>query len=169
MPPNLEFLRFNAGTANFTFSNPVGPLLPNLKTLLLSDVKWVIPETLEWFLTNTETSLRVLGLDSCFRLNNGVGDLIQNERFANLTELNLSRLPGVDDRVIDLVLANMSNLKVVHLSYTSVTGRSVKLLADARFSGDKTTQIDRIYLKGCESVSSDAVAYGRARGVEIFT
>ena len=68
-----------------------------------------------------------------------------------------------------MVPANLSNLKVIHLSYTAVTGRAIKMLADARFSGDKTTHIDRIYVRGCESVSSDAVAYGRNRGVEIFT
>lgn len=168
-PPNLKFLRFHAGTANFTFPNPTGPLLPNLKTLLFSDVKWLIPETLEWFLRNTDTSLRVLSLDSCLGVSNGVGDFIKNGHFANLVELNLSRLPGIDDRVIDLLPANMSDLKVVHLSYSAITGRAIKMLADARFSGDKTAHIDRLYVKGCESVSSDAIAYGRASGVEIFT
>lgn len=152
-----------------TFEHPAGPLLSNLKILLFSDVNWLITETLEWFLRNTDTSLRVLGIDSCLGVSNGVGDFIKNGHFTNLTELNLSRLPGVDDRVIDLLLANLSDLKVLHLSYTAVTGRVIKRLADARFSGDKTTHIERIYVKGCESVSSDAVAYGRARGVEIFS
>ena len=63
----------------------------------------------------------------------------------------------------------MSDLKVVHLSYSAVTGRAIKMLADARFSGDKMAHIDRIYVKGCENVSSDAIVYGRASGVEIFT
>lgn len=167
-PPNLEHLRFHAGVANFDFPFPSGPLLTNLKTLMFSDVNWLLPLTLKWFIDNTNGSLRVLWLDSCLKIGSELGELIQAGYFNNLTELNLSRVPKVGDNVLDLIVANMPDLKVIYLSYTAITGRAIKMLADARMSDENTTKVDRIYIKGCEDVSSDAVAYGKARGIEIF-
>lgn len=135
---------------------------------MFSDVNWLLPLTLKWFIDNTNGSLRVLWLDSCLKIGSELGELIQAGYFNNLTELNLSRVPKVGDNVLDLIVANMPDLKVIYLSYTAITGRAIKMLADARMSDENTTKVDRIYIKGCEDVSSDAVAYGKARGIEIF-
>lgn len=170
VPPNLEFLRFHTGIANLNFPSPPGPLFQNLKTLIFSDVTWLIDMSLRWFLDNTSFALRVLWLDSCLGIANPLGDLIKSGYFNNLTELNVSRIRKVDDTVAKLILENMLELKVLYLSFTAVTGRTVKMFADALASEDTTTtKIERLHLSGCEAVSSGAVTYGRERGIDIFT
>lgn len=170
-PPNLEYLRFHAGGANWNFPSPnPGPLLGNLKSLIFSDINWVCDLSLQWFLDNTTSTLNTLWLDSCLNIGRSLRDIIERGYFNNLTELSLSRLPMVDDSLVQLLLTYMSRVKVLHLSYTEITGRAIKMLADARTSGeDNTAKMERVFVKGCDDVSSDAVAYGRARGIEIFT
>lgn len=170
VPPNLEFLRFHAGIANLNFPSPPGPLFQNLKTLIFSDVTWLIDMSLRWFLDNTSSALRILWVDSCLGIANSLGDLIKNGYLNNLTELNISRIRKIDDNTAKLILGNMLELNVFYLSFTAVTGRTVKLFADALASEDTTTaKVERLHLRGCEAVSSDAVAYGRQRGIDIFT
>lgn len=171
-PPNLEYLRFHAGGANWNFISPnPGPLLPRLKSLVFSDINWVCDLSLLWYLDNTSSAaLDTLWLDSCLNIGSCLREIAERGYFSHLTELSVSRIPVVDDALVQVLLAYMSRVKVLHLSYTGITGRAVKMLADARVSGeDKAGKVERVFLRGCEDVSFDAVVYGRARGVEIFT
>jgi len=168
-PSDLEYLRIHACVADIDVDSFPGPHLANLKTLVLSDVNWLHARNLKQLISNTDGSLRALWLDSCMWVGNELNEIMQ-DYFDNITELSLSRVPKVGDTLVDHVVTFMPDLKVLYLSYTDISGRAIKMLADARMTGDeKRTRIDRLYVKGCEGVSSDAVAYGRARGIEIFT
>lgn len=168
-PPDLEYLRIHACVADIDVESFPGPHLANLKTLVLSDVNWLRARNLKQLISNTDGSLRALWLDSCMWVGNELNEVIQGY-FGNITELSLSRVPKVEDALVGYIVAFMPDLKVLHLSYTDISGRAIKMLADARVTGDeKRTRVDRLYVKGCEGVSSDAVAYGRARGIEVFT
>lgn len=169
-PPNLEYLRFHTGVTNWDFLMPDLNLLKNLKTLIFSDVNWLRPSSLQTILSNTSSELSILSLDSCVNMGLGLRDCTERGCFDHLTELSLSRLSKVDDDLLRTLLDRVDQMKTLHLSYTAVTGRTVKILADARASEkDGSLKIERIFLKGCESVSSDAVAYGRAKGLEVYT
>lgn len=168
-PPDLEYLRIHACVADIDVESFPGPHLANLKTLVLSDVNWLHARNLKQLVSNTDGSLRVLWLDSCMWVANELSEVMQGY-FGDITELSLSRVPKVGDALVGCIVTFMPDLKILHLSYTDVSGRAIKMLADARMTGDeKKTRIDRLYVKGCEGVSSDAVAYGRTRGIEIFT
>ena len=168
-PPNMEYLRFHTGVTNWDFLMPDLNLLKNLKTLIFNDVNWLRPLSLQNILSNTTSTLSILSLDSCVNMGLGLRDCTERGCFDHLAELSLSRLSKVDDDLLQILLVRMDQVKALHLSYTAVTGRTVKMLADARTSEEnKTARVERVWLKGCESVSSDAVAYGRARGLEVF-
>lgn len=168
-PPNMEYLRFHTGVASWDFLMPDLDLFKNLKTLIFNDVNWIRPLSLQKILSNTTSTLSILSLDSCVNMGLGLRECTERGYFDHLTELSLSRLSKVDDDLLQMLLVRMYQVKALHLSYTAVTGRTVKMLADARVSEEnKAAKVGRVFLKGCESVSSDAVAYGRARGLEVF-
>lgn len=168
-PSNLEYLRFHTGVTNRDFLMPGLNVLKNLKTLIFNDVNWLHPSTLQTILSNTGSVLSILSLDSCVNMGLGLRDCTERGCFDHLTELSLSRLSKVDDDLLRMLLDRVDQMKTLHLSYTAVTGRTVKMLADSRASEEtKSPKVERVFLKSCESVSSDAVAYGRAKGLEVY-
>ena len=77
---------------------------------------------------------------------------------------------GVDDVGARRIFTLLLDLKVLNLSYTQITGVTIRLFADARTSESaEGARLDRLVVRGCEGVSSDAVAYGRERGLEVIT
>lgn len=85
-----------------------------------------------------------------------------------VTDLNISCMDGFEDNIADDILQLLPKLKVLDVSRSRITGCFIKALADARTSRDGTTaSVDRLIIKDCEAISSDAVAYGRAKGMEI--
>lgn len=173
LPPTLEHIRVRGGlgVSEFPFAIDAPVELPNLRTLVLNDIPWATARTISLVLGEGQAPLRVLHLDSCFKLQGpdllslkGIGS------FSTLTELNINCLWRVDDSLVSSLIGNMSKLKVLHLSQTRITGCTVKLLADLRtYDGNDKPKIERLYMKDCEDVSSDAIAYGRAKGIKIFT
>ena len=136
---------------------------------MLSETRWLTIDTLRSLVGEMGAPLQVLNLDSCFMVPGrsllqlrGVGN------FDALTDLNIASLTGVDDSFVAALTDGMTELKTLNLSCTRVTGCTIKLFADHRERGEKPS-IERLYAKYCEDVSSDAVAYGRARGIEVFT
>lgn len=178
LPSSLEYLRIRGGTGlvggalvqrefPFVYEEPFE--LPNLHTLILNDVPWVTGYTVQHFCSIAKAPLRVLHLDSCFRITGAqVSELVRMDGLSDLQELNISHIAGTDDKLAAAIISALPSLKVVHLSYTRISGCAIKAFADARSSDDSVAKVDRLYAKFCDEVSSDAVAYGRARGVEII-
>ncbi|THC98714.1 hypothetical protein EYZ11_001777 [Aspergillus tanneri] len=170
LPSSLEYLRVRggAGTEEFPFSNELPLRFPNLTTLILHDVPWVTNQTLFFFLLEAQAPLKVLHVDKCFRL---LGPSLAQflwEHAKELAELSVSYISHIDDAVVAMIAEKILTLKAINLSYTEITGCSIKAFADARSPRSNPAQIERICAKGCEQVSSDAVAYGRAAGIAIL-
>ncbi|KAF7133959.1 hypothetical protein CNMCM5793_005485 [Aspergillus hiratsukae] len=178
LPSSLEYLRIRGGTGlvggalvqrEFPFGYGEPFELPNLHTLILSDVPWATGYTVQHFCNIARAPLKVLHLDSCFRITGAqISELVRMDSLSELQELNVSHIAGTDDKLADVIISALSSLKVVHLSYTRITGCAIKAFADARSSADSVAKVERIYAKFCDEVSSDAVAYGRARGIDII-
>lgn len=170
LPPSLGYLRIRggAGADEFPFSNNDPFQLPNLHTLILSDVPWVTNSTMLVFLEAAKSSLRVLHVDSCFRLHGLPFLKAIYDLNLLITELNLSHIAGISDAATDLIVGQISTLKMLNLSFTEITGVAIKKLADARYLENGGAKVDRVYTRGCEYVSLDAVTYGRSKGIEVF-
>lgn len=171
LPSSLEYLRVRggAGTEEFPFSNEPPLHFPNLHTIIFSDVPWVTYRTFLYFLLEAKAPLKVLHVDKCFRLHGpGLAQLLC-EHSESLEELNVSHVGSIDDQVVETLIEKLLNLKVLNVTCTEITGVSIKRLADVRSAGsESSSQIERVSVRDCEHVSADAIAYGRASGLEIF-
>lgn len=170
LPSSLEYLRVRggAGAEEFPFSNEPPLNFPNLHTLIFSDVPWVTNRTFLYFLVEAKAPLKVLHVDKCFRLHgSGLAQLVC-EHSQELEELNVSHISQIDDKIVAMFAEKLLNLKVLNMTCTEITGVSIKRLADLRSSESSHSPIERVFAKGCEQVSADAVAYGRASGLETF-
>ena len=136
---------------------------------MFRDVPWVSNNTMLIFLVEAKAPLDVLHVDSCFRLRGTAFWHSLCQHANDLTELNVSHVIGINDDFSNLIVERMHKLKVIYMSYTDITGISIKTFADARASEGSVMKIERIHVKGCERVSPDAIAYGRAHGIEIIT
>ncbi|RMJ27336.1 hypothetical protein PHISP_01783 [Aspergillus sp. HF37] len=173
LPPSLEYLRIHESSfVGGPFLDEDAIYLPRLASLVLSDARFITFETLELLLGTNEVPLRVLHVDCCFGLNGPalVRFNARTSKLDSLEEFNVSNVLQINDRVVGAFTSRMTELKTLNVSYTMVTGCTIKNLADSRSSPDPNViKVARIYAKGCEELSSDAVAYGRARGIEILT
>ncbi|KAL3469440.1 hypothetical protein BJX99DRAFT_73027 [Aspergillus californicus] len=176
LPSGLQFLRIRGGAAlealPFAIAEKEPLRLPNLSTLILSDVPWVTHSTLRSLLVDANPPLSVLHIDSCLRLS-GVSLLHllgENASKLRLNTLNIAHTMGIGDTEVANLLAELRTLKVLNLSYTNITGVILKMCAEARMTGaDDMANLDCVYVKGCERVSLDAREYGRSRGLVIVT
>lgn len=169
LPPSLEYLQICGATSNNSHAfSPTNTHLPRLSTLIFSDVHWLMLEALQLLLGSGEVPLRVLHLGGCFGITGPkLVEFTKNSKLDSLTELNIELQYFVDDKIVDELTSRMSDLEVLNLSSTNVTGVTIKKLADARESN--AMKISRVNVRHCEGVSSDAVAYGRARELEVIT
>lgn len=168
LPRSLEYLQICGATSNNSHAfSPTDTQLPRLSTLIFNDVHWLTLEALQLLLGAGEVPLRVLHLGGCFGITGPkLVEFAKNNQLDTLTELNIELQYFVDDRIVDALTSRMSDLEALNLCTTNVTGVTIKKLADARESN--TMKISRVNVKHCEGVSSDAVAYGRSRGLEVI-
>lgn len=172
LPDSLEYLCLQGGSsARCTLLDGRQSPLSNLHTLIFRDTGWVSDLVIGTIL-RAKPRLRTLHLDQCFNFTaaefSRYLDTYQSSALKDLTELNVSHMHGVDDYVVETHSKFLPSLKVLNVSYTIITGCVVRVLADA--THDKTGEgahLDRLIIKGCEGVSSDAVAYARERGLEV--
>ena len=175
LPPTLEYLRLHAGSSRpspLDVRDSDSPL-PNLQTLIISDSGWVTDDTLTTIFNQFDSSpIRTLHLDQCFNL---TGDaflsLLMGRRAVELrkmTDLSMSHMRSVNDRFAELLSKQLLELKVLNLSYTRITGVTIRMFADVLAADScEGPRLDRLFVRGCEDVSSDAVAYGREKGLEV--
>ncbi|KAL4917105.1 hypothetical protein BDW62DRAFT_218332 [Aspergillus aurantiobrunneus] len=179
LPSTLQFLRIRGGAAIEALpfatkateeqsGQPQPFSLPSLTTLILSDVPWVTYLTLLAFVADAGAPLGVLHVDSCFRVTAAALVPILREHGSQLNTLNVAHIMGIQDSTVAALVEGVRTLKVLNLSYTDITGVTVKTLADTKVAGDKSS-VECIYVKGCEGISSDAIEYGRSKGIVIVT
>ncbi|KAI9368288.1 hypothetical protein BJX61DRAFT_231355 [Aspergillus egyptiacus] len=172
LPPTLNFLRIRGGAAleaiPFTSTEDQPLYLPNLNTLILSDVPWATLLTLDAFLVKARSPLSILHVDSCFRLASTALVHYISCHATGLHTLNIAHILGVNDSVISTLIGKLRSLKVLNLSYTDITGITIKRLVDPA-TADERASVECVYIKGCEGISSDAIEYGRSKGLVIVT
>lgn len=176
LPSTLMHLSLRGGSAVQGTHFDGVQKLERLATLMMKDAPWVNAATANAIVCDTQAPLRVLHIDECFNFtSNDFKILFHDMKMRNpdaleLTELSLVQLQGSDDEFIKATCTQLKKLKILNLSKTSITGCTIRDLADAKLSGSsELPTLDRLYVRGCERVSSDAVAYGRERGLEIIT
>ncbi|PLN82455.1 hypothetical protein BDW42DRAFT_193071 [Aspergillus taichungensis] len=167
LPPTLESLRLRGGNAwaTFPFADADDMDLPNLHTLVLSDVGWVTVETLHEFMVRRRAPVQILHVDTCDQLRGPALSSFLCEHGERLTELNVSHLFGINDAVMEPIAAHLRHLEVVNMSYTDVTGNTARRFVQE--SVDTTRRLKHINVKGCDSASWDSVYWGREQGVQI--
>lgn len=169
VPPRLEYFRYcNEVTPNIPGRDDGVDYLiraPSVSTIILSNVPRADVFIKRLYCTETEIAARVIHLDDCLDVSGPSMQRLaeQSDKLNPVTDLSLSNASDVNDSNVSIITAKMADLMSVNLSHTEISGCTIKHLAD---SGRK---IARICVKGCENVSSDAVAYGRAKGIEIIT
>ncbi|KAL4930520.1 Leucine Rich Repeat domain protein [Aspergillus undulatus] len=182
LPSSLEYLRIRGGAspgptpfgiAHDEEGTPAPLNLPKLTTLILSDVPWVNHLTLFTFIEIAKAPLDVLHIDGCFRVAAEQANLFPVFHgmvacMLSLSTLNVAHLNAADDSTVAGLIEAMPTLKVLNVSYTPITGVAIKRLADARADEGKAS-VECVYVKGCEEVSSDAVEYGRSKGLVVIT
>lgn len=176
LPDTLTYLSLRGGSV---FEAPYfdrAQKLEKLTTLIMEDAPWVKTATVNALVCDTQAPLRVLHIDECFNFTTDDFKLlfqymkVRNPDAFEMTELSIVQLQGSDDEFIKVICAQLKKLKILNLSKTSITGCTIRDLADSKLSGSSDiANLDRLYVRGCERVSSDAITYGRERGLEIIT
>ncbi|RAK99362.1 Leucine Rich Repeat domain protein [Aspergillus ibericus CBS 121593] len=172
LPSSLEHLSIHAGAAptgnEFPFPEDQPLHLPNLHTLMFRDLLWVSYHTLHTILVDAKAPLRTLMLDRCPALTPDKLKLVLNENSVNLTELGVPQLPSLNDMTVQPLVEGMSTLTALDVSGTDVTGRLLKMLADARSSDSDLPRIEHLYVRNCENVPLEAITYARSHGLKVF-
>ncbi|RAL12995.1 Leucine Rich Repeat domain protein [Aspergillus homomorphus CBS 101889] len=172
LPSTLEHLSIQAGSCpgeqEFPFPFRRSPHLRHLHTLLLRDLSWVTRTTLHTFIVTTEAPLRKLIVASCPRLDYAQLEHLLTEHPIDLTELGICALRGVTDMSVRALVQHLPNLYALDVSVTDVTGRLVKMFADAR-PADNLPRLKYLNVAHCEHVLYEAVAYGRSHNINVVT
>jgi F-box/TPR repeat protein Pof3 len=141
---------------------------------MFSDTGWLNALSLQTLLIELQPPIRKLCLDQCFNLTwhaliNIIDERARNPNLAKLEELTITYFRAIDDVYANVLLDAFPNLTFLDLSYTAITGCTIRTIAELRTSDSaKGPRIDRLIVRGCEGISSDAVAYGREKGLDVI-
>lgn len=172
LPDSLEYLYVQGGSSARMRMDPAIHPLARLHTVILRDIGWATIDTLRLILS-ARAPIRTLHLDQCFNFDAldlliAVQDFNADSDIGKLSELSISNMRGATDAEVQAIAKHLLDLKVLNLSYTDVTGCTIRTLADARnLDTGECARLDCLIVRGCEGVSSDAVAYGREQGLEV--
>ncbi|KAJ5565333.1 hypothetical protein N7513_001575 [Penicillium frequentans] len=174
LPNSLESLILSGGPSRPSPITRVPKTFPNLHTLIFSDTGWLSALSLWTLIIELQPPVRKLCLDQCFNLPwhaliNIIDERARNPNLAKLEELTITHVRTIDDVYTNVLLDAFPNLTFLDLSYTGITGCTIRTIADLRTSDSaKGPKIDRLIVRGCEGISSDAVAYGREKGLDVL-
>lgn len=174
LPTSLETLILSGGPSRPSPITRVPKTFPNLHTLIFSDTGWLSALSLWTLIIELQPPVRKLCLDQCFNLPwhaliNIIDERARNPNLARLEELTITHVRTIDDVYTNVLLDAFPNLTFLDLSYTGITGCTIRTIADLRKSDSaKGPKIDRLIVRGCEGISSDAVAYGREKGLDVL-
>lgn len=172
LPDSLEYLCVQGGSSAMVTMDPLVHQLPRLHTVIFKDVGWVTGTILRMIIA-AQPPIRALHLDYCFNID--ALDLLvevfhdsSDSCIGKLTELSISNFRESSDSEIQAIAKQLLDLEVLNLSFTNITGCTVRMLADARnLDSGECARLDRLIARGCGGVSSDAVSYGREKGLEV--
>ncbi|KAJ5109727.1 hypothetical protein N7532_002372 [Penicillium argentinense] len=177
LPTTLEYLSLSGGSAmTHHFDEPI-PKLTKLHTLKLKDTRWMGPGTLPYLLAYTEAPLRVLHIEEAPRsatdaLRIALSDASAcNPELFKLAELSLASTQGVNYDFVKWISSHFMDLRVLDVSRTPITGLTIRDFAVAKVTTGQLAlpNLDCLIVRGCEFVSSDAVEFGRQRGLQVIT
>lgn len=172
LPESLESLCIQGGSSAIMAMDPSVRQLLRLHTVILRDVGWVTRLTVA-LIVGVKAPIRTLHIEQCFNINGmdlveGIQTGLGVSDVGKITELSISHMRDVDDVTAQSLIKQLLDLKALNLSHTDITGCTVRLFADARnLDSGECARLDRLIVRGCEGVSSDAVAYGRGKGLEV--
>ncbi|KAJ5782112.1 Tetratricopeptide-like helical [Penicillium paradoxum] len=181
LPASLQELRLDSGSIERADNGsaqiliPAENELPNLRTLTFNDAPWVNPYTLSLFLFHGKAPLRTLCVNDCLNLiGPDLVDLLSdpdgaNPELENITEIGASGMPAMDDICVEALCIRLPNLKALDLSQTRITGCTVRMLADSHEEDSSVPKLETLTIKRCDSISRDAIDYGRTKGLRIIT
>ncbi|PWY79233.1 F-box domain protein [Aspergillus heteromorphus CBS 117.55] len=171
LPSSLEHLSIHAGAAptgdSFPFPEKEPLHLPNLHTLMFRDLLWVTYRTIHILLQNAKAPLQNLVVDRCPQLKYEPLKAVFTENATNLKEFGVPQVPGMNDATVKGLVETMSNLTDLDVSGTEVTGRLLKMFADARSSESALPRVERIYVRKCDNILLDAITYARSQGIHV--
>lgn len=169
-------MRFSGGSSGAIDFQHDDLTLPSLHTLIFIDTAWMNIRNLEIFLLGLQPPIRKLYLNQCFNLTSHefaqilMASRERNPELNQLEEFGFSQSREVDDSFASMFRVVFPRLKVLDLSFTNITGCTIRRLAEHRCSQRNTgAKLDRLIVRGCERVSSDAIQWGRGTGLEIVT
>ncbi|KAK2756097.1 hypothetical protein FQN54_005504 [Arachnomyces sp. PD_36] len=171
LPSSLEQLYISGSTKAITQYFPYVETssgftkLPNLKSLTLTKTKFVDLEFLESMFEETEMELTFLDLSGSLKIDGrDVGKLMLTKHLESVEELNISYVANVTDVLSSMIIEHMPNLKVLNVNQTQITGLFVKDLVDS-----EDVPLERLFTEKCGNLGADAIAYARARGVDVVS
>ncbi|KAJ5632150.1 hypothetical protein N7490_008489 [Penicillium lividum] len=172
LPTSIESLTIAGGPSRPSIIRSVSKKFSNLHTLVFSDTGWLNGLNFQILVFELQLPIRKLYMDRCFNLTLTslvhLVDARQNANLAGLEELGITHVQAVDDGYAILLLKSFHNLNLLDLSHTGITGCTIRRIADFRGSdSSEGPKIDRLIVRGCEGVSSDAVVYGREKGLDV--
>lgn len=134
--------------------------LPALTGLSIADHYHISARSVLSLLKSSKGTLKTLNVKGCHNLFSiDYFTLIQEGYLNMVTQLGLGSYE-VGDEIIESLATNLPHLKILDLDSTKVTGIGVKALALK-----ESCMLERLILKNCEHVSTDATEYARSRGI----
>ena len=136
--------------------------LHELETLDLSHNHLLTYPALQILLNPSKGKLKELDLSCCGKIDKAaIHRLITSGYLNGIVELRLSHLE-VDDFTAENIAGSCPQLKRLNLSCTKITGVGVKFLVQK-----PQGKIEELCLNNCAGVSIDAVAYAKAKGINV--
>lgn len=175
LPRSIEHLHIRESLSFFNRAAFPEVEFPNLHTLILDDCRWSSEARLSGLLVTAKAPIKTLCLSRCPQtLSVNLASVLADARegqspiIESLSELALTHWRGIDDEVICGIVAVLPALKALNVSQTSITGVTIRVLADQREEeGSGRAKLDSLVVQGCEGISSDAIEYGRRKGLKV--
>lgn len=166
LPSTIRHLHLIATSIQFAWPESGQPFegynLQELETLDMSHNRLLTYTALEILLKPSKGKLTELDLSCCGQIDRAaIYGLITNGYLDTIVELRLSHA-DVDDFIAEALAGSCPQLKRLNLSCTKITGVGVKSLVQKPQGG-----MEELVLDHCAGVSTDAVAYAKAKGIRV--
>ncbi|KAJ5757117.1 uncharacterized protein N7511_007299 [Penicillium nucicola] len=180
LPKSIESLRYYGGSVESDLPNRnemdiADNELLNLKDLIFENTPWVTVRNLRLFTWASNAPIETLHVNYCHNIN--ADDLISNfiddhsdnnPRLRKMTNLGVAGISGIDDTSVRQICTALPDLKILELSETSITGCTIRMLADAKNDDSAMANLTGLIIKRCDDVTNDAIDYGRDKGLVII-
>ncbi|KAI5303039.1 hypothetical protein KEM56_000094 [Ascosphaera pollenicola] len=163
LPDSVEHLSLSRtpGTIAFIDWYP-----QNLKSFIWNDAQRPGDDILEWVLMDFSENLLYVDLENCWdpSLCELLHDSIRNGCLSSVTDLNLARIPLVNNETVNLITKHMPNLKRLNISVTQTDASAIRMLVNA-----EDMKLERLVCHGLliDRSYHNAVTAARNHGIDI--